>query len=56
MAKYVESELARFYIELVRRRTRAKVATFVEIAERVASLTSECTTVTATLQEWDEQL
>ncbi|OAE19797.1 hypothetical protein AXG93_1995s1020 [Marchantia polymorpha subsp. ruderalis] len=42
--------------ELVRSRTRAKVAAFVEIVERVASLTSKCATVKATLQEREKRL
>lgn len=39
MAKYTELAIAGSYVELVRTRTRARVATSVEIAERMASLT-----------------
>ncbi|OAE32894.1 hypothetical protein AXG93_399s1020 [Marchantia polymorpha subsp. ruderalis] len=56
MAKYIELAIARYYVELVRSRTQAKVTAYVEVAERVASLTLECATVNATLQERKKQL
>lgn len=49
MAKYAEPELAGSYVELVRSRTKAKVTAATEVVERMASLTSECRTVTAIL-------
>lgn len=56
MAKYAEPELVRSYVELVRCRTKTKAAVSVEVAERVASLTFECTAKTANLQGRNEQL
>ncbi|OAE35926.1 hypothetical protein AXG93_879s1160 [Marchantia polymorpha subsp. ruderalis] len=49
LTKYVEPIIAGYYIELVRCKTAAKVATSVVVAERVASLTFECMTVKSTL-------
>lgn len=56
MAKYAEPKLAGSYVELMRSRTKAKVAAAAKVAETVASLTSKCATVTATLLKRDEQL
>ncbi|OAE22615.1 hypothetical protein AXG93_2272s1010 [Marchantia polymorpha subsp. ruderalis] len=56
MAKYAKPTIAGSYVELVRSKTRAKVATSAEVVERVLSLTSECTTAKATLQEWEKRL
>lgn len=49
MAKYAELAIADSYVELIRSRTRAKVATSAEVAERVVSLTSKCATVKSIL-------
>lgn len=49
MAKYSEPDSAGSYVELVRSRIKAKVATITKITERVASLTYECATMTVTL-------
>ncbi|OAE26577.1 hypothetical protein AXG93_269s1020 [Marchantia polymorpha subsp. ruderalis] len=56
MMKSVKPELAGSYVELVRSRTKAKVAVAEEVAERVAILTFECATMTVTLQAQEEQL
>ncbi|OAE35193.1 hypothetical protein AXG93_3656s1020 [Marchantia polymorpha subsp. ruderalis] len=56
MAKYAEPAIRKSYVKLVRSKTKAKVAASAEVAERVASLTSKCATVKATLQEWEKQL
>ncbi|OAE26731.1 hypothetical protein AXG93_2643s1010 [Marchantia polymorpha subsp. ruderalis] len=55
MLKY-DTPIAGSYVELVRSRTRAKVAASVEIAKRVPRLTIECATVKPTLQEQEERL
>ncbi|OAE32873.1 hypothetical protein AXG93_3052s1030 [Marchantia polymorpha subsp. ruderalis] len=49
MAKYPEPESVGSYVELVRRKTKAKVVATAKVAERVASLTSECATMRVTL-------
>lgn len=57
MAKYsVPSSAAGSYVELVRRQTKAKVVVIAEVFERFASLTSECATMTITLQKREGQL
>lgn len=56
MAKYAEPAIAGFYVELMRSRTRTKVAASVEVVERVVSLTFECATMKTTLQEKEKQL
>lgn len=57
MVKYsVPATSAGSYVELVRRKKKAKAAANGEIIERVASLTCECATMTVTLQEQEGQL
>lgn len=57
MTEYlVPASIAKFYVELVRKRTKAKVAATAKVTKKVANLTFECVTMTITLQEWEGQL
>lgn len=57
MVKYsVPTSLVGSYVELVRKRTKAKAAATAGMTKRVASLTSKCATIIVTLQKREEQL
>ncbi|OAE31127.1 hypothetical protein AXG93_150s1170 [Marchantia polymorpha subsp. ruderalis] len=54
--KYGVLEEAKYYVHLLRNRTRSKIAASTKNAENVAGVAGECVVATATLEEREEQL
>lgn len=51
LEKYAESSDEGSYVELVHNMTRTKVVSSIETAKQIESLTAECATAKASLQE-----